>query len=149
MSETKITKQMIKAIKTKQRALKMTDDAYRALISDRYWQNSCTALTETEGHDLLDYLDSLGRGIEGFRKGAVRPYRQKQYESSMKGFREEICALAQQRFGEGWEKPLNKLCLAVAYIDHYKFLDYAKATAVKDALVKLEARGPYQRKVSL
>ena len=51
-----ITKAQIRAIKCRQRGMGLDDETYRGMLRQRYGVESCTRLSISEGHDLINYL---------------------------------------------------------------------------------------------
>jgi len=138
-----ISKIQIKIIKIAQKQLGLTDEKYREILSDRYWKHSCTELTYAEASDLIDYFKTLGFEVMPSR---LTPHvsRAKKYESSIAGLREEICDIAQKRWGGHWEQSLNKLLHNRFGVHHWKFLNVDKGVRAKKALFAMQAAGPYK-----
>lgn len=59
----------IKLIKIAQRKLGLSDENYRTILNDRYWVNSCKALSYDEATDLIKHFQSLGFKIVTKRYG--------------------------------------------------------------------------------
>lgn len=66
------------------------------------------------------------------------------YESSLKGLKQEICDMAQKRFGLGWEPPLNALCRRLGVVK-WQWLDLRHAKAMKETLIRLNEEGEYNQ----
>lgn len=135
----KIEKIQIKLIKIAQKQIGLSDDEYRTILSDRYWVNSCTDLSYKDASDLIDYFKELGFRVKVKRgKGSTQlPKDLKRYKSSRSGLIEEIEDIAKQRYGEGWEAPLNALCRKFG-VQRYQWLDISHGKAVKRRLLEME-----------
>ena len=106
--------------------LGMDDDTYREMLKNLTGKTSSKDLTPFEFDRVMRHLRRLG-----FR------YRKKGgFESSRKGLIEEIEALARERWGEGFERPLNSFCTCFE-VEHYRWLDVRHAKAVKKALLRM------------
>jgi len=132
----KIQKKQVQIIKIAQKQLGMSDDEYRLMLNERYWVNSCKDLTFEEASDLIDHFRKLGFRITGKKKAG------KKYESSRRGLIREVEDLARERYGEGWEEPLNALCRRFGTY-RYQWLDVAHAKEVKKRLRIMQEIGPY------
>ena len=66
------------------------------------------------------------------------------YASSLEGFKEEIQALARERYGEvAWETRLNNLCKAHG-VRHWRWMRVENCTVIKQTLLRYREQGPYQ-----
>lgn len=63
-----IDKTQITLIHIAKAQLKLSEEAYRTMLSERYWVNSSKGLSYEEAHDLIEHFKGLGF--------AVRPRRQ-------------------------------------------------------------------------
>ncbi|GAB4485947.1 MAG: hypothetical protein OHK006_12980 [Thermodesulfovibrionales bacterium] len=55
-----IDKIQIKLVHIAKAQIGLSDEDYRTLLSDRYWVNSCKALSYDEATDLIDHMKTLG-----------------------------------------------------------------------------------------
>ena len=62
--------------------------------------------------------------------------RARRYAPGITGLRCEIKDLAMSRWGDGWERSLNKFCEAF-HVSHYRFLDITKGKVVKKRLKEM------------
>jgi hypothetical protein len=69
----RIDKKQIKLIHIAKAQLGLSDEEYRAILSDRYWVNTCTKLSYHEAHDLIEYFKSLGFKIRKSKKKKKTP----------------------------------------------------------------------------
>lgn len=97
-------------------------------------------LSQATNRELGRVLDHITGGkIVGSKQYAVG---RKQYESNIKGLKQEVVDLAAERFGENWEIPLNNLCKKFKVIK-WQWLDVSHGKAVKETLLRLQGEGAY------
>jgi len=135
----KIEKIQIKLIKIAQKQIGLSDDEYRTILSDRYWVNSCTQLSYKDASDLIDHFKELGfrMKVKRGKQSMQRPRDVKRYKSSRAGLIEEIEDIARERFGEGWEVPLNALCRKFG-VEKYRWLDISHGKVIKARLKEMQ-----------
>ena len=78
-------------------------------------------------------LTEIGRVIDRIT-GAPR---ERRYAPGIAGLKCEIKELAMNRWGNGWEKSLNKFCEAFG-LSHYRFLDIARGKVIKKRLKEMK-----------
>lgn len=142
-----INRIQIKLIHIAKAKLHLSDDEYRTMLSDRYWVNTSKGLSYDDASDLIDHLKSLGFQVVS-RQGNTggSPLYKNNYQASTDGLRKEICDIARARWGEFWERSLNKLITNKFEVAHWRFLDVTTGKKIKRALISMQAAGPYVRR---
>lgn len=124
-----ITPRQIKLIHVGMHRLHLDQDEYRMILRERYGVETSRDLTIEQASDLLSYFESLGFLL---RPSGSAPL--PRHEASIAGLREEVRDLALERWGDGWERPLNALCRRFG-VDRWQWLDVKHAKAIKGWLV--------------
>lgn len=134
-------KKRIQLVHVAKHQLGLTDDNYRAILSQ--WKvESSKDMTLFQLGQLLDYLKVLGfRGKPGHKALAdpsprlrVPASPRPKHPSTMQGLRDEIQDLARDRWPGSWEHSLNTLCKKFG-VDHVRFLDVTHGKALKQWLL--------------
>ena len=137
-------KKRIQLVHVAKHQLGLTDDNYRAILSQ--WSvASSKDMSLFQLGQLLDYFKVLGfRGRPGYKALASpssaysAPLREKKkYASTIAGLKDEITDLAKARWGGAWELPLNNFCLRFG-IKRWQWLDVAHGKEVKAVLLRLQ-----------
>lgn len=129
----------------------LDERGYRDSLRRDYDAGSSAELSIDQLEHFIQDLEALGGVITrrprwSRNKQRIPAEKKGKFEPSLDGLREEVTHLAKHRFGDRWEKPLNKLCFTAADVDHWKFLDVRKAKIVKEVLLRLDAKGPYRKR---
>lgn len=141
-----IDKTQIKLIHIAKSKLGISDEEYRTMLSDRYWVNTSKELNYEDASDLIDHFKTLGFTIVSSRgHSGGSPVYHKEYEQSIEGLKKEICDIARARWGEFWERSLNKLINNKFQVTHWKFLDVTTGKKIKRMLISMQAAGPYKK----
>ena len=123
---------VIRLIFVKAKELGIPEDVLRKDIAPNVAGKRISKCNLVELAKLADHLKSIKGGS-------------KTYESSFKGLKEEVVDIAQARFGDDFEEPLNNLCKKFK-VTHYRWLTLRQAKAIKDTLTRLQEEGPYVAK---
>ncbi len=123
----------------------LDDKGYHLMLMEWFDSESSKDLTREEASFLIDRLVKMGGVIT--HDSHTRPFPAHRFgeESSIEGLRHEVMQLAKERYGENFERPLAALCRKL-HIDDYTRMDVRHAKAIKEALLRLEAEGPYEKK---
>jgi hypothetical protein len=121
----------------------LDDRGYHLMLLEWFGRGSSKDLTREEASLLIDRLVKMGGAIT--HDSHTRPFTVHRFEeeSSIEGLRHEVMQLAKERYGKDFERPLAALCSKL-HIDDYTVMDVRHAKAVKEALLRLEAKGPYE-----
>lgn len=124
----------------------LDDEGYHRLLVGRFGKQSSRDLTREEASSLIEQLLRMGGVISRQPKRISRRRRQAggfHEESSVEGLRLEVMEIARKRYGEDFERPLAALCRKLN-VEDYRSMDVRHGKALKDALLRLEAEGPYR-----
>ena len=103
-------------------------------------------LSEASPQELMKVLEHVtgkhGRNCQEETPDSTKGV--KKYESSRKGLIEELKDIAEERYGNDFEMPLNNLCKQFGVL-RYQWLDMRHLKAVKAALIRLQEKGEYER----
>lgn len=123
----------------------LDDEGYHRLLMRRFGKQSSRDLTREEASSLIEELVRMGgvisrqpkhSGRSGIAASGIHE------ESSIEGLRLEVVEIAMERYGENFERPLAALCRKLN-IEDYRSMDVRHGKALKDALLRLQAEGPY------
>lgn len=103
----------------------ISQEELREVIAPEYLGKRLSAASETEINKLRSHI-VRGQGPGG-----------KRYPSSLAGLKEEVCDLARQRWGEGWETSLNAFCGKFG-VQRWQWLNVNHAVAIKRRLMELQ-----------
>jgi hypothetical protein len=123
----------------------LDDKGYHRMLMEWFGRGSSKDLTREEASFLIDRLVKMGGVITHDSHTRPIPAHRFEEESSIEGLRHEVMQLAKERYGEDFERPLAALCKKL-HIDDYTQMDVRHAKAIKEALLRLEAEGPYEAK---
>jgi len=139
-------KKLIQLVHVAKSKLGLPEEQYRALICELFsdsFAGSCSELSDAQLEGLLDALKSMGFSVKP--KAAWKQGENFDHEASTAGLRAEIEEYSKARWGEGFQKPLNALVKAMFKVEEYGWLrDGWKLKRLKESILKLNARGPYE-----
>ena len=125
----------------------LDDEGYHSLLMGRFGKRSSRDLTREEASLLIEELIRMG-GVTSGQPKRISPRRRLKAggfreESSVGGLRLEVVDIARERYGKDFEKPLAALCRKLN-VEDYRSMDVRHGKALKDALLRLQAEGPYR-----
>jgi len=130
-SAEEIRRGLLAKIHIAKKELALSEEFYRELLYRLTGKRSCRDMNIPE-------LETVCRVLQEMGWVPVRQMAITQTQINRQGMIEEIEALAQRVFGEGWKRRLNAFCRAKFGIEHYKFCGHKELRALFGFLRKSE-----------
>ncbi len=121
----------------------LDEGGYRLVLESLFGRDSSRDLSHEDGSVLIDQLVRMG-GVISWGRGQQMQAHGYGEESSIDGLRREVIRLAQERYGDDFDRPFRALCRRFN-VDDYSLMDVRHAKAIKETLERLQEEGPYRK----